>query len=361
VIALPAGAIVDRYERRRIMLRTQALSCLFMTILATLTVAGAVNVAIVMLLSFAIGTSASFDAPARQSMLGRLVPARDMMSAVGLQSMAVHGTGIIGPALGGLLIGPIGVGGLFFANSLGYIAVMSAIRQMRPMPPAGGEEGRGVLHRVRDGVAYIASDPVVRWLFIIAATAALSARPYLNLLPAFVANHLGRGAGELSMLLSVTGVGALGGAIAVAAVSGVPWRGRLLLGAALGVGILVAILGLQSDLVGAAAASGVAGFFVLVFVGVASTILQTTTPERLLGRVMAVWTMLWMGVMPLGQLALGSLATIVGVDVVFVIGGVIAACVALAGLRFGRALLDLAAPAEPPELAIAGTTPSAAE
>ena len=340
-----AGAVVDRTDRRRVMLLTQAVSALFTASLAALTIAGLVTIWIVMLLTVVIGFSASFDAPARQSMLHRLVPPAEIMNAIGLQSAVVHGTGIIGPALGGLLIVPIGVGGLFLANALGYVPVMVAVLLMGSMPAVAGAHERGVLRSVLDGLQYVARDPILRPVFLVGIVMSLLARPYLNLLPAFVANHLRLGAPELSLLLSITGLGAMLGALAVASLAAVARRGLLYLAAGIGTSALLAVLGLQSELAGTVTVAFALGFSVMAFMVMSSTIMQTTTPERLLGRVMALHAMLWMGVMPLGQMLLGTIATATGVGPVYVGGAVVTLTVGIGALWRAQRVRDLVAPA----------------
>lgn len=321
-IAVVAGAIVDRVDRRRIMLVTEGLSLALSAVLALLTVLDLVTIGVVMLVNGLIGLCASFDAPARQSMLNRIVPREDIMSAIGLQSMAAHGTGVIGPALAGLLIGPIGIGGVLFANAAGYVPVMLAVFRVGPLPPVPGSSARSVAGSVRDGIVYVATDPVLRWVFVVGVGASLVARPYLQLLPAFVANHLGLGPSALSFLLAVSGAGALAGAAAVASLSGVRRRGRMFLAAAGVTASLVAVLGLQDALPAAAVVAGAASFAMLVFMGVLSTILQTTTPDGLIGRVMSLQVTMYMGIAPLGQLVLGAIASVVGIEHVYVGGGV---------------------------------------
>ena len=344
-LSLVAGAVVDRTDRRTVLLITQSISALLTAALAGFTIAGAVTIWLAMFLSFVIGISSAFDAPARQSMLQRLVPPAEIMNAIGLQSAVVHGTGVIGPALGGLLIAPIGVGGLLLANALGYLPVMGAIVLMAPMPAVAGAGERGVLRSVVDGLQHVARDPILRPVFLVGVALSLLARPYLQLLPAFVANHLRLGASELSLLLSVTGVGAMLGALMVASLGAVERRGLLYLGAAISTSILLGALATRADLTGTAVAAFPLGFAVMVFMAMSSTIMQTTTPERLLGRVMAVHVTLWMGVMPLGQVLLGAIATMIGVDQAFFGAAVISLAVGLGALWRARWLRDLRASA----------------
>ena len=358
--ALVAGAVVDRTDRRRLLLYTQAVTMTLTAILALLTIAGLANILLVIVFSLMIGTSNSFDGPARQSLLPRLVPRHELMSAVGLQSFAVHGTGIFGPALAGLLIGPIGAGGLLLLNAVGSVAVVVAIVAMPPMPPHSDAHRTSVLGSVREGLAYVASDPLTRWVFIIAAGTSILARPYLQLLPAFVANHLALGPSALSLLLSVTGVGAVIGATLIASIGRFRRRGRLLIVAGIVTGGLVSVMGLQTDLTGAAIVTFLAGISTLVVIGVMSTLIQTSTPDRMLGRVVSVQTMVFMGGMPLGQMLLGSFGSVAGIERVYVLAGVGAATVALITARWGGALRDLDRADVPTEREIAAVAPASA-
>lgn len=360
-LSLVAGAIVDRTDRRTLLLLTQSISALLTAALAALTIAGAVTIWLVMLLSFFIGISSAFDAPARQSMLQRLVPPAEIMNAIGLQSAVVHGTGVIGPALGGLLIAPIGVGGLLLANALGYLPVMGAILLMAPMPAVEGARDRGVIRSVVDGLQYVAGDTILRPVFLVGVALSLFARPYLNLLPAFVANHLRLGASELSLLLSVTGLGAMLGALVVASLGAVERRGVLYLGAAIATSTLLGTFASRADVAEAAAVAFALGFAVMVCLAMSSTIVQTRTPERLLGRVMALHVTLWMGVMPLGQLFLGAIATVAGVDQVLFGGAVLTLTVSLVALWRARGLRDLRASAPVTAGSLAAAPASATE
>ncbi|MBM4434011.1 MAG: MFS transporter [Chloroflexi bacterium] len=350
-----AGAVVDRSERRALLLRSQAAATVLVGILAALAMSGVATIATVMVFTFLVGVVSSFDAPARQSLLPRLVPREDIMSAVGLQSMAAHATGIVGSLLAGLLIAPLGAGGLIMANAVGHLPVILAIALLPAMPPAPSASRPNVLRSVRDGLSWIVGDPVVRWVFVVAVCASLLSRPYLQLLPAFVANHLRLGPEALSLLLSLTGVGALVGSTVVASVGAVPGRGRIFLGGALAMAILVAALGTRSDLATSAVLCLVLGASTMLVMGGASAILQTATPDHLMGRVMAVQVTMFMGLMPVGQLLLGSLGSVVGIERVYVGAGAVAAVITVAAIRGASRLRELGLASGPALPAVAAS------
>ena len=151
-----------------------------------------------------------------------------------------------------------------------------------------------MLASIREGLAYIRRDPVLRWVVVLTVATALFTRPYIQLLPA-EAQLLGVGALELSWLLAASGVGALGGALLTASLGGWKRRGALLVGSALGHGLLLALFAEQRTVIGAMVFIGLTSFAVMVFLGMANTLMQTRTPDHLRGRAMSVHTMVFMG------------------------------------------------------------------
>ena len=324
-LGLVAGAVADRSDRRRLLVVTQTTAGLLAALLATLTVSGSITIWAILLLGAANSTVFSFDAPTRQSMVPRLVPTRDLMSAIGLNSAAFNGPQIIGPAIGGVLIVPFGPGGLFFLNAISYAAVVLALLLMRPVPPVMRAPGLDMLSRVRAGIGYIRSDPVLKWVIILVATTAFLSRPYVFLLPAVATNVFNVGATELSWLIASSGVGAFTGSLVVANLGAVRERGRIFVFAAGASGLALAGFALQSALGPALVATLATSLFTMAFVGLANTILQVNSPDHMLGRVMSVYTMFFMGVMPLGQLVEGALGSVFGVDQVLFVAGLLTA------------------------------------
>jgi MFS family permease len=169
---------------------------------------------------------------------------------------------------------------------------------------------------------------VLKWVIVIIATTALLSRPYVFLLPAVAENVFGVGATELSWLIAASGVGAFSGSLIIANLGSVRERGRLFLFAAALSGIALTFFALQRALGPALVATTITSLFTMAFMGLANTILQTNSPDHMLGRVMSVYTMLFMGVMPLGQLLEGALGSVFGVDEVLFVGGILVACAA---------------------------------
>jgi predicted MFS family arabinose efflux permease len=184
-----------------------------------------------------------------------------------------------------------------------------------------------MLVSIGEGLAYVRRDPMLRWVVLLSIATALFTRPYIQLLPA-EAQMLGVGAVQLSWLLAASGAGALLGALSTASLGNWRYRGALLVGGALTHGLLLTVFGLQHTVIGAMIFIGLTSFAVMLFMGMANTLMQTRTPDHLRGRAMSVHTMVFMGFMPLGQMLLGSLGTVIGIDHAFIVGGIIVVALA---------------------------------
>ena len=334
-LGLFGGALADRTDRRQLLLVTQSAAAVTAAILATLAISGRINIVEILLLGALNSTIFAFDAPTRQSMVPRLVPERDLMSAIGLNSAAFNGPQIIGPVIGGLIFAPFastptfGAGLLFYINAISYLAVVVALLRMRPVPIIGRSGDVTMLESIREGLAYIRQDVVVKWIVILAAATALFARPYIQLLPAVAHEVLKVGAVELSWMLAASGVGALAGALATSALGNLRRRGAVLIGSAVAFGLFLVAFTLQRSLVVSLPFLVLIGFSTMVFLGLANGLLQTRSPDHLRGRVMSVYTMVFMGLMPLGSMVMGSIGSVVGTAGGLLAGAVVCTLVAV--------------------------------
>lgn len=328
------GVVADRADRRRLLLVTQSLAAATAGMLAALTLAGRINVVEILMLGAINSLVFAFDAPTRQSMVPRLVPERDLMSAIGLNSAAFNGPQVVGPVIGGLIAAAVatsdpadvsGVGVLFAINALSYLAVVAALVLMAPIPVQGRRDAP-VLRSIREGLGHIRREPVIKWVVLLIGLSSLLARPYIQLLAA-VAQELGSNALQLSWMFAASGIGSLLGALAIASLGNTRRRGLVLLSAAGTLGVTLVIFGAQRSFVVTLLVLTVAGFAMMAFLGMANTLLQTRSPDHLRGRVMSVYSMMLMGGIPLGSMVLGSLGTFIGVLNSFLVGGAIVALV----------------------------------
>jgi predicted MFS family arabinose efflux permease len=320
------GVVADRADRRRLLIITQTSAALVAAALGALTITDRINIVEVVLLSALNSIIFSFDAPTRQAMVPRLVSDKQLMSAIGLNSAAFNGATLVGPLVGGVLLIPFGIGGLMIINAITYLAIVAALVLMRPQPTVEATR-LSMLESIKEGLSFIRGDPVLRWVIALSIATALFTRPYIQLLPA-EAQFLGVGALELSWLLAASGAGALVGALATASLGSWRRRGALLVGASLAHGTLLIFFGAQHTVVGAMVFVGLTSLAVMVFLGMANTLMQTRTPDALRGRVLSVHTMVFIGFMPLGQMLLGSVGTLIGINNAFLVGGVLVTMIA---------------------------------
>ena len=318
-----AGALADRRDRRRILAVCELLLGLLTLLLGILAQTGVVRVWQVLLIAALSAAASAFEAPTRQSLVSVLVGKRELMNAIGLNSAAFNGPAIIGPALGGLIVSAYGVADCFYINAASYMAVYAAVLLMKPKPPFNALPETDIWSDVIEGFRYVRANALIFAVVLLSALQALIGRPYIQLLPAFSKAQLGAGARELGILLAVSGAGALVGSIATAFIGGRAPRGRLLIGSAAASGALLALLGATHSLWSSATVLLALGVAAMLYLGTANTILQTHTPIAMRGRVMSIYTMIFLGFMPLGSWLLGSIASVTSLPVAFVLGGVV--------------------------------------
>lgn len=324
-----AGVLADRMDRRDLLIRTRVVYAVFAVILAVLVITDHVNIVVVMVCSAALTAAHSFDPPGRQAMLQSVVPLRDLLSAMGLSRASMQAAHTVGPLVAGLLIVPVGVGGVMLANAACGLASLGGLLPMRPHPPEPGARASSVLRSLREGTDYMRRDDLIRWTATLLFVFAVLGQSFNQLLPAIAVETLQVGAVELSWLVAAVGVGALAGAFFIAQLGAVGSRGLLLLGAMFAVGALLALLGLQREVLPTIVLLAVIGVIQQVFMGMQSLTLQLAAPDRLRGRVMGMQSMIMMSGGPLGVLALGTLGTFIGISNAILGAGVVVALIAL--------------------------------
>ena len=308
MFALWAGVVADRVDKRRLLYVTQGAALLQAAAMAAIVMAGVVRPWMVLVLAFVFGIINAFDLPGRQSFLIELVDKSDLSNAIALNSAAFNTARIIGPAIAGVLVATIGEGGCFALNAVSYVAVLVGLGLMRlPARPAGA---RGAARRatLREGVDYAWSVESIRNLLLLLGVTAGLGFQYMVLLPVYARTILHAGAGAYGLLVSAFGVGAL---LAVARLT--QDLDRWGLRRNLLVGLSTAGLGLAvfawSQTLGLSLAGGfLAGFGLIVYVASTNTLLQLTTEDRFRGRVMSLYTLMFVGTAPFGALAAGAIA-----------------------------------------------------
>ena len=323
-----AGWLVDHWNRHRIVVLAQALLMAQATVLALLVITERVEVWHLVALAVFSGLVNGADIPARQSLLVRLVGgADDLPNAIALNSSMFNAARLVGPAVAGVLIGWVGEGPVFVLNALSYIAVLAALLAMR-LPAERAFSSGPVLAHIREGFAYAFGSRPTRDTLILFACVSLVGVPYVVLLPAFARDVLAGDARTLGVLTSCAGLGALGGALWLAARDSLRGIGGLVVRSTGVLGVTLVAFASSRAFWLSAVLLVVSGFALMLATASVNTVIQTLVSDRMRGRVMSLYAMAFIGVTPVGSLAGGALATRFGAPWTVAIGGL--ACVALA-------------------------------
>ncbi len=337
-----AGVIADRVDRRRALYVTQSLQLAQAVVLAVLTGLGILQVWELIACALWLGIVSAFDIPLRQSLYVHLVDDRaDLPNAIALNSFMVNGARVVGPALAGLLLAVVSEALCFALNALSFVAVIVAISRIR-WPRAVQKEaaGGGLWASWKQGARYAFGFPPVRALLILVAIAAWTITPYSSLMPVYAADIFGGGAHTLGFLLSAAGSGALASTIYLASRHTVRGLGRVIARAAAVAGLALAAFAYLTVLPVALVLLALVGGGVILAAASANTIIQTVVDDTMRGRVAGFYTLAFLGVAPLGNLAAGLLAKGIGVPATFALNGLLCAA---AALLFWRRLPQLAA------------------
>ena len=338
LIAPFGGITADRVNRQRLVITTQISAMILAGILAWLTLSGRVHVWHIFVLAALLGVVNAFDIPGRQAFLVDMVGKEDLMNAIALNSSMFNGARVIGPAIAGILVARIGEGWCFAANSISYIAVITGLSLMNVhCAPRASEHSP--IEDIIEGFRWVNRTRVIRALLLLIGLVSLVAMPYTVLMPVFADKILHGGARGLGILMGATGVGALFGALTLAAkTGGVKGLGRWVAISCASLGISLFCFAFSHSFWLSAAFLLPAGYSMMLQMACSNTLIQTMVPDQLRGRVMSVYSMMFMGMAPFGAFFGGALAHRIGAPITVAIGGV--TCF-LGAIWFGRALPDL--------------------
>jgi MFS family permease len=307
------GALADRFERRRLLQVTQSIAMVLALLLALLVATGIVQVWQVLAIAALRGIMMSINLPTRQALLSDIVDREHLDNAIALNSATRNVSRIVGGSLGGLLITLVGTAGVFFLNGLSFIILIVALAAMTIPPLVLDGPPRGILRSIADGFTYLRGHETLRTLMILALAPMVFGMPYISLLPVFADDVLGIGNEGYGLLLSCTGIGALIGALTVAAMSDYRRRGQLLLFIMIWYGALLVLFSrsttpLLSYVLLFGVGAGQTGYLAFNM-----TLLQTHASDEMRGRVISFFY-LNRGLVPLGTVAAGAAAEVIGVQ-----------------------------------------------
>jgi MFS family permease len=326
LFATVGGMVADRFDRRRILVMTQTTAMVLAFILAGLTLTDTIQVWHIFLLAGLLGLVNAFDIPGRQAFSVEMVGRADLQNAIALNSSIFNGARMVGPAVAGVMVAWLGEGWCFFVNGASYLAVIAGLLAMR-ITPREPSPSRGLVSNLMEGFGYVRETPSVRAILLLLGLVSLMGMPYAVLMPVFAADVLKTGASGLGWLMSCAGIGALCAAITLALRHQV--RGLEIWIARASFGFGIALVGFSaSRWFAVSAVSLVAvGYCMMLQMASSNTLVQHMVPDHLRGRVMAVYSMMFMGMAPFGALLAGSLAHRIGAPATVAFGG----CVCIVG------------------------------
>jgi MFS family permease len=361
------GAIGDRFPRRWVLVATQIAAGLLALILFALTLTHLITLWQLYLLALGLGIVNAVDMPTRQAFVSEMVPTDNLLNAVSLNSAQFNMSRIVGPGLAGLAIALFGMPPLFFFNAISYIAVIIGLLLMRPaelvpQPRAMLAHGLARIRAMGDGFRFMLSDPIMRVTLLMIAVAGTLGFNFNVLLPLEARTQLGVGPQIFGLLTSSLGVGALIGALTLAKRGGAPTN-KLLISMAGAFGVLEAAAGLTRSVPVALVLIAFTGFFMSSFSAAANTRTQLASPPEIRGRVMSVYTMVFVGTTPIGNLLVSGVASGAGVTAGWLVSGIPCLLVAIAAAWLWRRSPSRAAVREQVVEApapVAGTSPAMA-
>jgi len=336
LVAPVGGITADRANRQRIVIATQTTSMILAFILAALTLSGKVQVWHIFVLAALLGVVNAFDIPGRQSFLVDMVGKDDLMNAIALNSSMFNGARVIGPAVAGVLVARLGEGWCFFANAVSYIAVIAGLMMMRVHAPARVSAKTSPWEHLVEGFQFVNRTAPIRALLILLGVVSVTGMPYVVLMPIFADKILHNGGQEfasligshdlgavrLGILMGAAGVGALLGALTLAVRSGVKGLGRWVTVCCAGFGVSLMLFAFSKSFWLSVALLLPVGYFIMLQMASSNTLIQVMVPDELRGRVMALYSMMFMGMAPVGALLGGALSDRLGAPMTVALGGI---------------------------------------
>jgi MFS family permease len=318
-----AGAYLDRWDRHKVLIATQAMSLVQAFAMALLLFTGHISMPLIIFLSAFQGLVNAFDLPARQAFLISIVRKEDLANAIAVNSSMFNAARLAGPSLAGLIVATAGEAWCFLIDGVSFFAVIVALLAMKDLPPQVRAPAHHTIARqLREGWRYVIGFRPIRSLMALLAALCLFAVPFSVLMPVFADDVLGGGPGILGFLLTAFGGGALAGALWLATRPSVVGLGRVILvnSVVLGVGLIG--FALSQWLWLSIAFLFVSGFGMMAVMAAANTVIQTIVDDGMRGRVLSFYTMAFLGTAPFGSLLAGASSSRLGAPATVVISGV---------------------------------------
>jgi MFS family permease len=347
LLMLTGGVVADRWDRRRIMIVTQAALMVLAFVMAALIAADALTLTLLLIIAVLTGIATAYDMPAQQALVPDLVEPRVIPQAIAMNQVIFNGSRLLGPAIAGLALATLPLASVYVLNGLSFIAVIASLMVITtPKRAAGGPARGSMLDSLRVGLAYVWSQSKLRSLFaIVALTVLLVFPPLAVLFSGYVKEALDRGTGTVAVLMAVSGAASMLGAF------GLLWIPPARRGFVMALGIVASAisllaLGLLQNVIAATIATGMLSLGFSMFMGLNATIVQQMAPPELRGRVMSVSGLMFSGVLPFGGLLMSLAVAQLGFAQVYLVSAAVYALVALA-LFLPSGVLGFVPPEQP--------------
>ena len=315
------GLYADRFDRRRLMLFGHGVSALLILLLATLTSTGVIAIWHIAVLSVLLGIVWALTDPAYMAIIPSLVTPDDLMNAMAMSTLAGRLSRFIGPALAGVLMGLVAMGGTFYGAGIAFVAAFLLLSRMQ-LPATATTRRTSIRKDIKEGLSYIRSNEVALMLILMMAVIALFALPYLWLMPVFARDVLGVGEAGYIQLMMAVGAGGLVGAITAAKLGDFKRKGWLLIGSALTFTVTLILFVMSRSFPLSLALSVIIGGANGLSVAVTTALLLSIIPDQFRGRVMGLFAITWY-LPSIGSLMLGAATDWVGLPVAVIAGAFI--------------------------------------
>jgi MFS family permease len=316
------GVVVDRFDRRKVLLATQAFMASTLFTLATLDALGVLAVYHILIIATLAGAASAFDWPARLSLVPNMVTRDELQSAVAFNSASFNGARIVGPALGGFLIGIIGTAACFYLSAFAFLPSMVVLMTLTIDRAITSGTRQSPMQNLLSGYRYIWNFSTLRSLLSVDLVPVMFGMSFFALLPALSRDVYGQGSQGLGLLYSADGAGALAGVMIVATLTGLRHRGRLVLVFVTLFAVFLILFALAPNLWIGMILIFVLGITSALYSTLADTLIQTIVDDHFRGRVMAVYSTFW-GLTPIGYLQAGVIASIWGTQTAIFVNGCI--------------------------------------
>ena len=341
VLAPFSGALADRFGRRTVLVIVQVVQMMLAALLAVLVMLGDISVWMLVVSSLVLGVTSAIEMPVRQAFTPDLVHDRALLhNAIALNSVTFNAARLLGPAVAGVVLAWFGEAACFAINAASYVATIYTLLSIQPTPPVG----RAVKKSLAEGVRYLRHFAPARWVIVTVIVASVCLAPYTTFMPVYAKDILKGGPDTLGLLMASSGLGALSAALYLANRKSVEGLGIRMVAGCCATAFASIAFAYNHLLWLAIPLLVVAGSGTIIVITSCNILLQSMVPDDLRGNVMGLYTMSFLGVLPLASLAAGAIAHASSVPVVFVLAGLL---LAVMGATLFRKLPALRAVAHP--------------